>query len=855
MLAIKKFLFLFVLLIYGCSDDKNDNTQLSLQVRELSTFPGMLSIDPTASRTDSQFLLFNIKIYNQATNTLVNEFTIEDDFKHTILHKLVVNKYSTSKGLNESQTLKNVQGNYLVVLTAIMADRNTVQISKSITIDSEIWHTHQSTSDTSSTNESDTDDTSKCDTNVYVCSINSEDDDYIACVIDLDDTDDTCLHAKLGTDGILGAAQTAAESFIDDNSDNADFTWDFSPDKDSPLAIAAYGAAGADGGEGSQGGAGGAGGMGGFTQVITSINEYRARNNDSSSLYFYVGEKGGSTDYQSASKYASGGDGGSATILAFSKLTDTIQETDLISIASGGGGGASSSDDAEYSSSNLVTLVPIYTLDATDGNQTLLLPYTDYTYAAADSVELIDFDKSCADAGSSDGSELGGRGGAGNSNYPTWSNSDDITTSLDGDGAGGDANYDESNTYNSGAGGGGAGGGNAGEGGGAGDLYYCAGAGGGSMVTSSTSDIVFTTGEEDSNNSDGKLHFYFINDKESYEYCELDEDDNTKIVCTYAADEVGSRYTINLAILASALEDEYQVTIDEDTTPIWIQAYGTASNQSYLMNHNDDTDNLGLGGFAQTITSLSGFQELNEDSLLYFYVAEQIENNTSIEDLNYYALGGASTIVSFTDDLSTDTALWTSLLLVAGGGGGAATGAGSDGNSYYYNSGYDGGTAITTGNHSHQIGEGKGPAGGGGDDCDLTYACGGSQSGGNAGQDGIGGLGGLYNSTDDDYDLFNTWSNATPILANDDDGQGGEVSTSLDGCSDTPEYKGIGGGGFGGGGSGSCSNDSTHAGSGGGSFSYKFTLTDGDDEAPTSMPDNDSYHGKVVITFNTNTDD
>jgi len=291
-----------------------------------------------------------------------------------------------------------------------------------------------------------------------------------------------------------------------------------------------------------------------------------------------------------------------------------------------------------------------------------------------------------------------------------------------------------------------------------------------------------------------------------------------------------------------------------DTTTMWLQAYGGSGGDGTDNTFGGDGGKAGAGGFAQTITTVSGYDSSFGTTTIFYYMGKAGTHDDS------GGSGGASTIVTSIEPQSGNPITLDALVLIAGGGGGGGEGGDFSGDG---DGGGQGGLVFNTSISESSQGCGSdssgsfiptsfAPTGGG---CDSSSLAAGGSRGqaidseggslfGNDGQDGFGGKSG--GSQDDPGPQG--WVNASPFIADNSDnnpsGEGGEGVTPEGGC-DT----GGGGGGFGGGGSGSydaCSN--CVGGAGGGSYAAASTTTDKD--APSTNP-NHSGDGDVIIIFNT----
>jgi hypothetical protein len=267
-------------------------------------------------------------------------------------------------------------------------------------------------------------------------------------------------------------------------------------------------------------------------------------------------------------------------------------------------------------------------------------------------------------------------------------------------------------------------------------------------------------------------------------------------------------------------------------TPLWLQAWGASGgNRGWGAS-------VAVGGFAQTVTTISDLQAVGTIALYFYLGAAGGWNNTS------GASGGAATLVT-TEDLQLNPASDpTDALLIAGGGGGSGgCDSGCLGGCVEPGNGGDGGTAISTG--IGQGGDGHKSGGGGGG----QGIGGGGSGGGTTGNSGIGGKSGgggegAGKHSQGGAGWFNTSS--TPLTFTSGAGGGGNGDTNT--CT---TGGGGGGGGWGGGGGGTHGNTDTAAGGGGGGGSFSIASTCNDVMAPTTYQQSASSNGNVYLVFNT----
>lgn len=821
--ALKNINYFFVCLIIlmsqlvACNDNSNDKPIAVLNVRETGNMPAMLAIDATDSTPgeSNAFTAFTISIKDNDSDALLKQIIIEDNFDNSIKHVLPIENTSLVKPLDDTLKRKNIKGDYLITLM-VATTNGLIDSTETVINIGDVWLNHVASEEREA-------DITNCSDSEIHCSFGDNDSDSDSNVLSTCYMSDSCKVVDL-TD-VLSNAQ--------DSNPDANLTIH------SPLAIGLYGAVGAAGCKNTN--VNGDGGDGGFTQIFTTINTYQFKNSYEDNPYnlsFYLGDTGSCRGYKALSHDASGGDGGSSSLMSFTsgntEQTSFLKE-EILAVAGGGGGGGGGG-----------TLTNIVHAPGGDGSRNLYRAESEFT--VEDGGDCYYEGDTCGDGGIGDLDNIGGYGGYGYSGdgTPMWLNG---TPPVSDYGAGENADYDSDTggINNPGAGGGGAGGGGAGY---KESFYYDAivkityhGGGGGGASLVSPSDLFFTAFSPDGRESQrttGELYFYFFDTPETE--CELDD---KRVVCTITGASFEGVYALSLDyIIAKAMSVSSDFAIDKDTT-MWLQAYGSASGQSVHQAYFEDTDTIGQGGFAQTVTSYNdlSLNEQSQNNTLFVYFAEQPDNT-----LMNTAEGGSATIVSFSDALDSDTVSDNveQLIVLAGGGGGAASSGGED-NAYKIDSGNRGGIAIAS-LDENVYGIGSGDAGGGPCSDTDNSPCGGDYTNANSGQDGVGGLGGV------DGDQIAEWANVTPNLVDTDMGRGGNIDSGKECDNGPPYYLGAGGGGYGGGASGYCLNASGHAGSGGGSYALLSTQTD--DDAPSStdtstIPDY-TGDGKVVIVFNPN---
>lgn len=272
-------------------------------------------------------------------------------------------------------------------------------------------------------------------------------------------------------------------------------------------------------------------------------------------------------------------------------------------------------------------------------------------------------------------------------------------------------------------------------------------------------------------------------------------------------------------------------------TVLWLQAWGA----------DGGTGKAGIGGYAQTVTSIQSLEDDFGALDLYYYLAQAGTHSGASG-----GQGGAATIVTAQDLTTNPTAEpdQSMIILIAGGGGGGggddtACIVGTDSP----DTGGEGGIAIsTTGPDGEGIGQGTNGGGGGKGGGQGVGGLG--QGGGSEdGMAGIGGRGGAGGEGAGDKVSGNPgWVNTGSITLTLTDGQGGVGGGDSSSCT---AGGGAGGGGWGGGGGGSHGNTDSHPGAGGGGGSFSIPSTSSDGEAPTTRPSNPgSSAGFVQLVFN-----
>lgn len=324
--------------------------------------------------------------------------------------------------------------------------------------------------------------------------------------------------------------------------------------------------------------------------------------------------------------------------------------------------------------------------------------------------------------------------------------------------------------------------------------------------------------------------------------CSGSSNDPGRVVCTLI-----DTNCFNIDIVDNVLDPAATVdsVIGEDTT-MWIWACGGNGGPGSGTSP-ERGGRSGPGGFAQTITTVSGYQSTFGGTAIVYYIGRVGIHADS------GGSGGASTIVSNKVPSSGDPLALENLVILAGGGGGGGLGNGVVGEG---GNGGAGGFAYsdTVGQSATGVGftsGSRGGQGGGGTDCDENIACGGvtgkggDKVGAKDGEQGIGGKSGgsVDNTTPPEGGAApRKWINASNDINAGKGGNGGGVT-------------GGGGGGFGGGGAGGNQNPSIPSkyfgGGGGGSYASASTTTD--TNAPDTNICGSNGNGEVVITFNVNT--
>jgi|GEM_PF-2618010 len=269
--------------------------------------------------------------------------------------------------------------------------------------------------------------------------------------------------------------------------------------------------------------------------------------------------------------------------------------------------------------------------------------------------------------------------------------------------------------------------------------------------------------------------------------------------------------------LADVLKEASGAT---DSTSMWIQAFGATG--GYGQNEIEKGGSPGAVGFAQTVTSLSGFKTTFGTTVVSYYLGDNGSHDLGGGD------GGASTIMFTGSTWPTEIA---NVVVVAGGSGGGGEGGTSHGE--------DGGAGgIANAASSSSAVNGSGVIGGG-------DSGGGPGHNGNSGNqaakladqwstDGIGGYGGTGS------DVLREFTNGSAVDA-------GYQTTGRGGNSDGDG--GAGGGGYGGGGGGVNETTKGSGGGGGGSYATGSTITT-DTQAAAASNDSGSASGVMRIVFN-----
>ncbi|MFD7614329.1 hypothetical protein [Streptomyces sp. NPDC059828] len=307
--------------------------------------------------------------------------------------------------------------------------------------------------------------------------------------------------------------------------------------------------------------------------------------------------------------------------------------------------------------------------------------------------------------------------------------------------------------------------------------------------------------------------------------------------------------------LLSAAQDATEAQLTT-ATPMVITAFGGAGR------YGDNGGGLyqggsgGAGGMAQTVTTVSEYQESYGSPVLYYYVGE-------LGGTSPGGRGGASTLVSSVDlteqapciDDFGDCTDTTLLADAAGGGGGGQGNANGDGGA-----GGDGGVAVS-GRTVHAGADGQdglairgtltrtgrgGEGASDGDGGDGGRGGGGTRSkDGTDGQDGIGGLGGPVH-TSNGPNAGASWITASQLFFG-PAGQGGEGQWRVN--SVNYGSGGGGGGGWGGGGGGGGGGEAVSGGGGGGGGSWAAPNTASISDVPVISNPNIAGDGSVHVTF------
>ncbi len=312
---------------------------------------------------------------------------------------------------------------------------------------------------------------------------------------------------------------------------------------------------------------------------------------------------------------------------------------------------------------------------------------------------------------------------------------------------------------------------------------------------------------------------------------------------------VADQFTLDLTDDLLTVAQEINSAIDEDTV-LWIQAYGGRGGNAT----GSDSGDGGDGGFARTVTSISDFKSINNQSTISYWIGpegKETDFNSADASATY---GGIATLVL----LDAQPSSIDDVILIAGGGG-----AGSLGDPVTLTDGPGGkagGVAVATGS-SDVVGKGGWSGNPPGDDNGIF---GGSNSGAGVGGGrnvsdcgnctGIGwsGIGGKSCDTDDKT----TWMNSDqhdPGVG--DDGMGGfPTADTVTGI----VFGGCAGGGYGGGQGGVfqntlvvdgeiVANGYQYGSGGGGSYAIGATRYD----ALAALEESSSGNGSVEFVFNT----
>ncbi|MGF1470721.1 MAG: hypothetical protein ACFB50_03150 [Rubrobacteraceae bacterium] len=280
-----------------------------------------------------------------------------------------------------------------------------------------------------------------------------------------------------------------------------------------------------------------------------------------------------------------------------------------------------------------------------------------------------------------------------------------------------------------------------------------------------------------------------------------------------------------------------------------------------------DSNTRGPGGVAQTVTTISDFQQRFGTTTIYFYIGLAGNNH------NHAGNGGASTIIATVDGNSSSEQLDTdsNVVLVAGGSG---SGGGGTWNHSSQGNGGAGGVAVTRSPNGANCSNGKAICGAGSDGTSgdqhgetADGGKGGNQGTGGAagdkakpGHDGVGGRG-AERATGSSSPVGWAGGYKPSYTQSNNLGQGGKGHESSEYCSGAREstIRGVGGGGGGGYGGGggaqshkACPSDDKNivtvggGGGGGGSFATLSTQT-----APSNLlnPQPDTGNGSFELVF------
>jgi hypothetical protein len=296
-------------------------------------------------------------------------------------------------------------------------------------------------------------------------------------------------------------------------------------------------------------------------------------------------------------------------------------------------------------------------------------------------------------------------------------------------------------------------------------------------------------------------------------------------------------------------------------TPIWIQAWGGKGGQGAGYNVNASG---GLGGYAQTVTTLDELESSYGTSTLYYYVGDDGNSHGTSTDDTEGGDGGASSVVATEDLASTQPSVNTedasdgNIIVLAGGGGG---GAGEDADVQTVgDTGGAGGVAVAGtsdsatddgGDATEKNGSVNGEAGRGGSCPDGGEKGTSSKDDGGDGGDGAGGEGGGGGQQSSGHFGSVGWVNTDSVTLS-QHGSGGSGGAGV--YTEHLYYAAAGGGGGGGygGGGGGASSLQGDAGGGGGGCSFAFRSLESDVLAPTGYQSNPgSGQGAVQLTFDT----